>query len=155
MKLCDMKYFMTTKISWNQYNHFSYNTFLWKGIDGSEIFTHFITTPEDGSWYYTYNGRLEPEEIPGIWRNYKNKDKNDELLLAFGWGDGGGPTKEMHERARVMKNIPGIPKVRIDKAESYFQRIYDTIDRDSLDVWGGELYFEYHRGTYTSQALLK
>lgn len=156
MKLCDMKYFMTTKISWNQYNHFPYDTFLWKGIDGSEIFTHFITTPEDGSWYYTYNGRLEPEEIPGIWRNYKNKDKNDELLLAFGWGDGGGgPTKEMLERARVMKNIPGIPKVRIDKAESYFQRICDTIDRDSLDVWEGELYFEYHRGTYTSQAQVK
>lgn len=156
MKKSDMDYFMTTKISWNQYNHFPYDTFLWKGIDGSEIFTHFITTPEDGSWFYTYNGRMEPEEITGIWENYKDKDKNEELLLAFGWGDGGGgPTKDMLERARVMKNIPGIPKVQIDTSENYFKRIYETIDHKKLGTWEGELYFEMHRGTYTSQARTK
>ena len=156
MKKSDIDYFMTTKISWNQYNHFPFDTFRWKGIDGSEVFTHFITTPEDGSWYYTYNGTLEPNEVTGIWKNYKNKDKNDELLLAFGWGDGGGgPTKEMLEHARVMKNIPGIPKVQIDTTENYFKRIYDNVTYNSLDVWDGELYFEYHRGTYTSQAYTK
>jgi alpha-mannosidase len=156
MKKSDMDYFMTTKISWNQYNHFPYDTFMWKGIDGSEIFTHFITTPENGSWYYTYNGQMEPQEITGIWENYKDKDKNEELLLAFGWGDGGGgPTKDMLERARVMRNIPGIPKVQIDSTENYFKRISDTIPRESLNVWEGELYFEMHRGTYTSQAYTK
>lgn len=156
MKKSDMDYFMTTKISWNQYNHFPYDTFIWKGIDGSEIFTHFITTPEDGSWFYTYNGQMEPNEIPGIWENYKDKDKNDELLIAFGWGDGGGgPTKDMLERARVMKNIPGIPRVQIDTTENYFKRIYDKADKDVLGVWDGELYFEFHRGTYTSQAKVK
>lgn len=156
MKLSDMNYFMTTKISWNQYNHFPHDTFMWKGIDGSEIFTHFITTPEDGSWYYTYNGKIDPEEIPGIWKMYKDKDKNDELLLSFGWGDGGGgPTKDMLEHARVMKNVPGIPKVRIDSSENYFERIGSKINRDELSVWDGELYFEYHRGTYTSQAQIK
>ena len=71
MKKCGMKYFMTTKISWNQYNHFPYDTFWWKGIDGSEIFTHFITTPEDGSWFYTYNGHMTPEEVTGVWKNIK------------------------------------------------------------------------------------
>lgn len=156
MKKSDMDYFMTTKISWNQYNHFPYDTFWWKGIDGTRIFTHFITTPEDGSWFYTYNGQMQPEEIPGIWENYKDKDKNHELLLAFGWGDGGGgPTKDMLERARVMKNIPGIPKVQIDTTENYFKRIYNEIDHDDLGEWDGELYFEYHRGTYTSQAKVK
>ncbi|MBQ7049521.1 MAG: alpha-mannosidase, partial [Firmicutes bacterium] len=75
MKKCGMKYFMTTKISWNQYNHFPYDTFMWKGIDGSEVFTHFITTPDDGSWYFTYNGHMDPEEVVGVWKNYKNKDK--------------------------------------------------------------------------------
>lgn len=156
MKKCGMKYFMTTKISWNQYNHFPYDTFMWRGIDGSEVFTHFITTPEDGSWYYTYNGHMDPEEVTGVWKNYKNKDKNDALLIAFGWGDGGGgPTREMLEQSRVMKNIPGIPKVEIIRAEDYFERIYAHTDHDSLDRWDGELYFEMHRGTYTSQAANK
>ncbi len=156
MKKSGMKYFMTTKISWNQYNHFPYDTFLWKGIDGSEIFTHFITTPEDGSWFYTYNGHMDPEEVTGVWKNYKDKDKNEDLLIAFGWGDGGGgPTREMLEQSRVMKNIPGIPKVANIGAEEYFEKIYEKTDHDSLGKWDGELYFELHRGTYTSQAANK
>ena len=156
MKKSGMKYFMTTKISWNQYNHFPYDTFMWKGIDGSEIFTHFITTPEDGSWFYTYNGHMDPEEVTGVWKNYKDKDKNDELLIAFGWGDGGGgPTREMLEQSRVMKNIPGIPKVEICTSEQYFEKIYEHTDHEALGKWDGELYFELHRGTYTSQAANK
>ena len=156
MKKSGMKYFMTTKISWNQYNQFPYDTFWWKGIDGTKIFTHFITTPEDGSWFYTYNGHMDPEEVTGVWNNYKDKDKNDELLIAFGWGDGGGgPTREMLEQSRVMKNIPGIPKVELTTAEDYFRRIYDHVDHDALGQWEGELYFELHRGTYTSQAANK
>ena len=156
MKKSGMKYFMTTKISWNQYNHFPYDTFWWKGIDGSEIFTHFITTPEDGSWFYTYNGHMDPEEVTGVWENYKDKDKNDELLIAYGWGDGGGgPTREMLEQSRVMKNIPGIPRVEMSSAEGYFRRLYDHADKEYLGKWDGELYFELHRGTYTSQAETK
>ena len=156
MKKCGMKYFMTTKISWNQYNHFPYDTFMWKGIDGSEILTHFITTPEDGSWFYTYNGHMDPEEVVGVWKNYKDKDKNDELLIAYGWGDGGGgPTREMIEQSRVMKNVPGIPKVEMTGAEEYFERLYQNTDKEQLNRWEGELYFELHRGTYTSQAANK
>lgn len=156
MKKCGMKYFMTTKISWNQYNHFPYDTFWWKGIDGSEIFTHFITTPEDGSWFYTYNGHMTPEEVTGVWKNYKDKDKNDSLLIAYGWGDGGGgPTREMLETSRVMKNIPGIPRVRMTSAEGYFEKIYERTKEEELGKWDGELYFELHRGTYTSQAANK
>lgn len=156
MKKCGMKYFMTTKISWNQYNHFPYDTFWWKGIDGSEIFTHFITTPEDGSWFYTYNGHMTPEEVTGVWKNYKDKDKNDSLLIAYGWGDGGGgPTREMLETSRVMKNIPGIPRVKMTSAEGYFEKIYERTKEEELGKWDGELYFELHRGTYTSQAANK
>lgn len=156
MKKSGMKYFMTTKISWNQYNHFPYDTFWWKGIDGSEIFTHFITTPEDGSWFYTYNGHMDPEEVVGVWNNYKDKDKNDRLLIAYGWGDGGGgPTREMLEQTRVMKNLPGIPKAATSGAEEYFENLYEHADHKALEHWDGELYFEMHRGTYTSQAANK
>ena len=156
MKKSGMKYFMTTKISWNQYNRFPHDTFWWQGIDGSRILTHFITTPEEGSRSYTYNGHMDPEEAAGVWENYKDKDKNDELLIAYGWGDGGGgPTREMLERSRVMKNIPGIPRVKLSGAEEYFERIYERAGRAALAVWDGELYFELHRGTYTSQAANK
>lgn len=153
IKKSGMDYFMTTKISWNQFNHFPYDTFMWHGLDGTGVLTHFITTPENGSWYYTYNGTLTPEEIPGIWRNYKQKEVNDELLLAYGWGDGGGgPTREMLETARALENLPGIPYTQLDKVEPFFERLNSKVNGKPLDAWRGELYFEYHRGTYTSQA---
>jgi alpha-mannosidase len=151
-----MAYFMTTKISWNQYNHFPYDTFLWRGIDGSEILTHFITTPDAGSWFYTYNGHITPDEVSGIWKNYKDKDKNADLLLSYGWGDGGGgPTREMIESALTMENVPGVPCVRLEHAEPYFARLAETVKDAGLRVWEGEMYLEFHRGTYTSQARMK
>lgn len=156
MKKSGIDTFMTTKISWNQYNRFPFDTFNWRGIDGTEILTHFITTPEEGARAYTYNGMVEPASVKGIWESYQQKEVNDELLLAFGWGDGGGgPTKEMIESARVMKNLPGLPKVQMDTAEAYFERLREQVKDKPLPVWDGELYLEYHRGTYTSQAALK
>jgi hypothetical protein len=89
IKKSGMKYFATTKISWNEINKFPYDTFWWKGIDGTKILSHFITTPDRNNYFYTYNGMVEPFTIKGIWDNYKQKDINDELLLVFGWGDGG------------------------------------------------------------------
>jgi len=150
------RYFLTTKISWSQFNRFPYDTFQWRGIDGTEVLTHFVTTPENNTWYYTYNGRLEPSEVKGIWDNYQQKGINDELLLLFGWGDGGGgPTKEMLESARALKNLPGIPEVKMGKAEPYFERLEQRISGEDVPVWDGELYLEFHRGTYTSQAYNK
>jgi alpha-mannosidase len=151
-----LKYFMTTKLSWNQFNRFPYDTFRWRGIDGSEVLTHFITTPEENSPHQTYNGTLQPYEIKGIWDNYLSKSVNDELLLAFGWGDGGGgPTREMLEAARVMKNLPGLPRVEIGKVEPYFAHLEERLKDKTLPVWDDELYLELHRGTYTSQAVNK
>jgi alpha-mannosidase len=156
IKKSGMKYFMTTKISWNQFNRFPYDTFHWRGIDGTEVLTHFITTPENGSQSYTYNGTMQPEEIKGIWENYNQKDINEELLISFGWGDGGGgPTKEMIEAARVMENIPGLPRVELGKTEPYFERLEKRLEGKDVPIWDGELYFELHRGTYTSQAYIK
>ncbi len=156
MKKSGLDYFMTTKISWNQFNRFPYDTFRWRGIDGSEIISHFVTTPEENARHYTYVGTLEPREVKGIWDHYKQKHFNDELLHIFGWGDGGGgPTKEMIEMARAMRNIPGLPRVELAKAEPYFTRLAERIADKDVPVWDGELYLEYHRGTYTSQAHIK
>lgn len=154
IKKSGLKYLMTSKISWNQFNRFPYDTFYWRGPDGTELLTHFITTPEgEGGRTFTYNGTLLPHDVMGIWNNYTSKTINDELLMPFGWGDGGGgPTKEMIETARVMKNMPGFPKVKTDKLEPFFERLNARVQGKDVPVWDGELYLELHRGTYTSQA---
>ena len=151
-----LRYFVTSKISWNQFNRFPYDTFYWRGIDGSEVLSHFITTPENNTRRYTYNGTLSPAEVKGIWDNYQQKIINDELLLTYGWGDGGGgPTRQMLEWARIMDNVPGLPRVKLDKVEPYLARLERRLAGKDVPLWDGELYLEYHRGTYTSQAYIK
>lgn len=153
--------FMTTKISWNQYNRMPHDTFVWRGMDGSEVLAHFITTPEIDNprmWWYTYNGQITPFTTQGIWKNYRDKDVNQELLLSYGYGDGGGGVnREMIEMRRRLADMPGLPKVETGRADEYFERLHETVrdTRSYVHTWDGELYLEYHRGTYTSQAYNK
>ncbi|WP_309120469.1 alpha-mannosidase [Paenibacillus sp.] len=157
IKRSGIDYFITSKISWNQYNRFPHDTFMWRGVDGTEIMTHYITTPEDGSGKsYTYNGLVRPYEVKGTWDQYKQKNVNEELVMAYGWGDGGGgPTKDFLEAAEVLKDVPGLPRFELGKLEPYLERLGERVKPEDLPVWDGELYLEYHRGTYTSQAWLK
>ncbi len=152
--------FMTTKISWNQYNRMPHDTFMWRGLDGSEIVTHFITTPEPNpqSWFYTYNGEMTASTVAGSWEAYRDKRMNRELLLAYGYGDGGGGvTRDMLEMRRRLDALPGLPAVSTGRADEYFSRLLQTVreTREYVHTWDGELYLEYHRGTYTSQAYNK
>ncbi|MBK1809471.1 alpha-mannosidase [Clostridium sp. YIM B02505] len=155
-----VNYFMTTKISWNEYNKMPYDTFTWRGIDGSEILTHFISTtdykkggtPGTGT---TYNGNTNASQIMGCYQRYQQKEINSEVLNCFGYGDGGGgATKEMLEMAkRFEKGIPGAPKVKMGKALDFFNNLNEKLkENNKLPKWVGELYLEYHRGTYTSMA---
>ena len=159
IKKSGLKYFMTTKISWSQFNRPEYDTFKWRGIDGTEVLTHFITTPEvnNDEPFYTYNGLLNPESVRGSWDNYQQKEINDQLLLAYGWGDGGGgPTRKMIEAGKKMQQIPGLPEIKFGSNENYFAELAERVeDNKYLPVWDRELYLEYHRGTYTSQAEIK
>ena len=151
-----MKYFLTTKISWSQFNRFPYDTFRWRGLDGTEVLTHFVTTPDIDEHFATYNGKVSPHAVKGVWDEYHQKDVNDELIVLYGWGDGGGgPTREMLEAGRVLRNLPGLPRVTPGVAEAFFDRLDQRTAAQSLPVWDGELYLEYHRGTYTSQAAIK
>lgn len=159
LKKSGIDYFMTTKISWNEYNKLPYDTFMWKGIDGTEILTHFITSEryQDVSKDHrtTYNSDLSPSEVMGSWLRYQQKDLNNEVLVCYGYGDGGGgPTKEMLEYARRMeKGIPGSPKVKLGNSLDFFRKLEKKASgKKRLPKWVGELYLEYHRGTYTSMA---
>jgi len=154
---CGIDTFMTTKISWNQFNRMPFDTFRWRGIDGSEVLTHFVTTPNPPNNFYTYNGPMQPADVIGAWREYRQKDINDELLYLMGWGDGGGgSTTEQLETVRRLTDMPGMPQVRHGSATDYFARLHERVDAEPrLPTWVGELYLEYHRGTYTSQAWIK
>jgi alpha-mannosidase len=159
MKKSGIDYFMTTKLAWNQFNKMPYDTLYWKGIDGTKIFTHLITTLGVGQdtkeFFTTYNGMLHPDAIMGGWSRYQNKELNNDILISYGYGDGGGgPTRDMLETSiRMEKGVRGIPKVRQAFARTYFDELFDRVkDNPRLPVWEGEFYFEYHRGTYTSMA---
>jgi alpha-mannosidase len=149
-----LKYFMTIKIGWSQYNRLPYDTFLWQGIDGTQILTHFSTVMEFGSPYFsTYNSMANASEALGTWSNFQQKELHQDLLMAYGFGDGGGgPTREMLENLEVMKHFPALPQIRQSSVRTFFETLEPLTNSRLMPIWNGELYLEYHRGTYTSQA---
>ncbi len=162
LRKCGIELFMTTKISWNQYNRMPHDTFRWRGIDGSEIITHFVTTPDPyydgGAFYYTYNGVIQAETVAGIWNSYRDKEINQHLLLSYGYGDGGGGVnRDMLELRRRLDAMPGLPRVETGRADEYFDALVERVRTSPhyVHTWDGELYLELHRGTYTSQAYNK
>ncbi len=153
-----LRYFVTHKLSWSQTNRIPHDTFHWRGPDGSEVLAHFLCTPSLGPGEHTtYNGTLLPSIARGAWARFQDRELQKELLVAFGYGDGGGgPTIEMLEAGRRLKALPGFPRVRMGRAEEFFERLArDLSDRTDVPIWDGELYLEYHRGTYTGQARQK
>jgi len=135
---CD--YFLTQKLSWNDTNKPEHHTFMWEGIDGTRIFTHF--PPAD-----TYNGNFSPEEVEWSVSNFKDGDRSNMSLYLFGWGDGGGgPQAEMIESAHRLG-------VALGRAADFFEEA--SAQARNLTTTVGELYFELHRGTYTSQSCTK
>ncbi|MGC5036076.1 alpha-mannosidase [Streptomyces sp. DT190] len=146
-KLAGNEWFLTQKISWNQTNKFPHHTFWWEGIDGTRIFTHF--PPVD-----TYNARFSGEEMSRAVRNYAEKGGASRSLAPFGWGDGGGgPTREIMERARRLADLEGSAKVVVEHPDDFFAKAH--AEYPDAPVWVGELYLELHRATYTSQARTK
>lgn len=138
-------YFLTQKISWNQTNKFPHNTFLWQGIDGTRIWSHF--PPAD-----TYIGDCTPGQILHSVKNHKDHARSDHSLYLFGWGDGGGgPTAKHLEFLRRARQAAALPMIPPQRRSLDFFREARGRSRD-LAVWVGELYLEMHRGTLTSQA---
>lgn len=151
-------WFVTSKISWNDTNIMPYDTFAWHGIDGTPINTYFLTAQNysDGFQCGThYNGRTSPNMIKGTRYRYQQKMLTNEAIDSFGFGDGGGgPTIEYLEYYRRQeKGIPGIPTTKMEFANGFLTRLGEKIkDNPLLPKWQGELYLEFHRGTYTSVA---
>ena len=157
---------MTIKMSWrDSTNRLPYDTFRWRGLDGSETLAHFVTTPwlpGDADFVNdfdndTYSARFIVPALRRLWERYRNKAQNSDLLFIYGRGDGGaGPTRQHLERYRALRELPGLPNLHLGRADDYFHALRQRVwDDPSLPIWDGELYLEYHRGVYTTQAWLK
>ncbi|MFD4690437.1 alpha-mannosidase [Streptomyces sp. NPDC058463] len=147
-RLAGVRWFLTQKLSWNQHNRMPHHTFWWEGIDGTRVFTHF--PPVD-----TYNAQFHASELARAERNFAEKGRASRSLVPFGWGDGGGgPTREMLEKARRLRDLEGSPRVEIEKPSAFFAAAEEEYGAEA-PAWSGELYLELHRGTYTSQAATK
>lgn len=153
--------FVTSKISWNETNVLPYDSFIWEGVDGTEIFTYFMTAQnhDDKTSQVTYIGHITPSMVLGTWNRYQQKEYNNETLITFGYGDGGGgPTAEMLEmQRRLSYGLPGLPKTQISRAGDFLERVEERFMEScnfngKTPRWVGELYLELHRATYTSIA---
>ena len=166
LKKSGVDYFLTSKLSWSEFNLSPYDTFQWKGIDGSEVLTHFTPTRdysgsgtyekhEDLAFFTTYNAMINATQMKGAWQRFQQKGLDNHFLVSYGYGDGGGGSCDwMIENARRMKNpVAGLPAVRQEFARDFFEKLEKRVAGNKrLPKWSGELYLEYHRGTYTAMA---
>lgn len=147
LKKSGVDYFVSNKMStWNDTNRFPHNNFIWKGIDGSQVYacvppTHFIT------WNM-------PSQVQENWDAYQDKNESGQTLQMFGYGDGGsGATEEMVELMHRFDKLSVMPKTEHISAKGFLSKNFDGNDR--LATWDGELYLEMHRGTFTTKSKLK
>ena len=140
--------FFTAKIGWNKQNPFPHSTFWWQGVDGSEVLAHLSFHP------HLYNIQLTPRDVREAWRRFRQKGVSRYLLLPFGFGDGGGGvTRDHAANLELLQDLPGLPRLRPGAVQEFFDTVRD--ENGALPTWNNELYFEYHRGTLTSQAAVK
>ncbi len=162
MNLSGIKYFMTSKLSWSEFNLYPYDSFYWEGIDGTQILTHFTPARDfasvnqfDLAHFTTYNAMLGPNQLKGGWQRFQQKGLDNSFIVSYGFGDGGGgPTEWMLENGRRMATpLPGIPVAVQQHPSQFFKKLEQNLaHHPDTPTWCGELYLEYHRGTYTAVA---
>ena len=146
MRRSGVDYFFTSKLVNNDTNRFPHSLFTWRGVDGTPILAYLQRM--------NYNGMLNAATLRNIDREFDQKDTVPECLMTFGYGDGGGgPTSDMLEKFQRYKDFPGMPRARMSTAAEFFDEVAPY--QDSLPEWNDEMYYENHRGTYTSQAFVK
>lgn len=155
-RLCEIPKFLTQKLSWNNINVFPENSFNWVGIDCSQVLVHM---PPNN----TYTAAANFGDVKRTVLNHHNLYDDQKGMLLYGKGDGGGgPTPEMIEKLRRCRGFADtaggeFPQIEMGcTVDDFFNDLYnDTNGGTKLPSWRGELYLEYHRGTYTTQAKVK
>ena len=145
-------WFLTQKLCWNDTTRLPHHSFMWEGVDGSQIFTHF--PPAD-----KYDSDMSAHDMAYVQSNYKDKDLSDRGILLFGYGDGGGgPIREMTMREHRFESFEGMPKVEYGTPDDFFSKAETEMKAEAgseMPRWKGEFYFELHRKTLTSQQEMK
>ncbi len=161
LRKSDVDWFVTSKIGWNDVNTMPYDTFYWKGIDGTQINTHFLTAQYENKGreprrQSSYIPHTDFPYIDGAWNRYQQKSLHNEALVTFGWGDGGGgPTEHMLEvLKRTSSGVPELAQAKMGFATDFLAGLEKSLKKspELVPDWQGELYLEFHRGTYTSIA---
>ena len=146
IKGCGMENFITSKLSYNDTNKFPYNMFMWQGNNGDRVYAHLMRP--------SYNCCYNVWEIMTADEECNNKNELNVSMSMYGYGDGGGgPTRTMLERGKRLQNFPGLPKTEIGHVDDFFKTYHGH--ENELPVWNNEMYYENHRGTFTSQAFVK
>jgi alpha-mannosidase len=157
MRLAGLTRFTTVKLAANRLDKMPASTFWWQGLDGTKVLAHL--PPWDN-----YALGATPGEVLRNMAAFCDHERSRESALLFGYGDGGsGPTRGMIESLRRMRDVDGLPRVEMRAPAEFFARCEaEAADAsgipaalDTLTIWCGELYFERHRGCYTSQAATK
>lgn len=137
-----IRYFMTTKLGWNDTNTFPYDLFHWVGIDGTPMLSYCN---------HGVNENTLPKDVHDHWQSYRQKAVHPEQMLLYGHGDGGGGvTREMLEYVNRAELMVGQPASKYSTAAEFFGSIEQKAPK--LPKWHGDLYLELHRGTYTTHA---
>lgn len=147
LRKCGINYFYTAKLRRNSVNEFPFNVFFWEGIDNSKILSVVDA-------FGSYDGKMALEEITAGLKKYNQRHICPDMMYVYGYGDGGGGvTRQMIQQAVRYSHFSDLPEVKLTTVQEFFQNLSEH--RTALPVWHGELYFEWHQGTYTSQAQLK
>lgn len=147
MQLSGVDYFFTTKTTWNTVNRFPHSSFVWRGPGGHGVVSHVTQGVQ-------FNNTLAVDQVRACVHQNQQGDLHPEVLMPNGWGDGGGgPSAELCERARRLSSLRGLPALQWDQPEAFFDRLAKK--RAALPALDGEIYLEYHRGTFTTQSRVK
>jgi alpha-mannosidase len=177
-KRSGLDYFVTQKMHWNDTNVLPFRLFWWQSPDGSKVLTYFPTD-------YVHDNLNPTRISADFAESAQRNPGLTEHLDLYGIGDhGGGPTRAMldqadHWVAASKDDKSAVPTIRYSTAQHYFDDIqthlsatsptwnYDLIAKGytppqpdkpgdiGLPTWNSELYFEYHRGIFTTQAAHK
>ncbi|MDB6092782.1 MAG: alpha-mannosidase [Verrucomicrobia bacterium] len=147
MRLSGVDYFFTTKTTWNTLNRFPHSSFVWRGAGGHGVVSHVTQGVQ-------FNNTMSVDQLRSAAHQHQQGDLHDEFLMPNGYGDGGGgPSEEMCERARRLSALRGLPALKWDQPEAFFDRLARKTAQ--LPVLDGEIYLEYHRGTFTTHSRVK
>ncbi len=165
LQKCGIPYFMTTKISWNEFNKMPYDTFEWEEYRRKPCTDTFVPTRDynkaaveggtETEHFTTYNGYINPSQMKGAWARYSQKisERRSTLQLRLRRWWRRSNQRYAGESETSGKGLPGMPRTKMSTAKEFFHVLDKHVtDKKYLPTWVGELYLEYHRGTYTSMA---